>query len=171
MLRLSDYIIEHAAIDWSDLLSEWAWLLPRKFKVWIVNRFGDLFLILDDGSVHMLDVGGGSLKRVADSRDDFASRLDEDENANDWLMIPLVDKLVAAGVSLRPAECYSYVELPILGGGYTADNTRVVSISQHYKAFGPIHEKLKDLPDGTYVKFEVAERSDEADDASGRPRE
>ncbi|HEY5906607.1 MAG TPA: hypothetical protein VIZ31_01110, partial [Vicinamibacteria bacterium] len=60
------------------------------------------------------------------------------------------------GMVPEPSECYSYVQLPVLGGDYTRGNTRVVSIAHHYKAFGPIHEKLKDIPDGTHVKFDVA---------------
>lgn len=119
MSQLAKYAIEHADVDWPHLLSYWAWLLPREVTVWIMNRFGDLFLVLGDSSVHVLDVGMGSLRRVADDRDDFAVRIDEGDNANDWLMIPLVDKLVESGLLLRPGECYSYLELPILGGDYT----------------------------------------------------
>ena len=156
MTRLADYIVDHQGVDWPDLLSSWAWLVPRVLTVWIMNRFGDLFLVFEDGSVHMLDVGRGSLQRVADSRDDFANRIDQGDNANDWLMIPLVDELRAAGVVPGPSECYSYVQLPALGGDYTRGNVRVVSIAHQYKAFGPIHKKLKDIPDGTIVKFDVA---------------
>jgi hypothetical protein len=146
-------MVDHQGVDWPDLLSSWAWLVPRVLTVWIMNRFGDLLLVFEDGSVHMLDVGRGSLERVADSRDDFANRIDQGDNANDWLMIPLVDELRAAGLVPGPSECYSYVKLPVLGGDYTRGN---VSIAHHYKAFGPIHEKLKDIPDGTIVKFDVA---------------
>jgi hypothetical protein len=156
MRKLSDYTIDHAGVDWPDLLACWAWLLPTELSVWIVNRFGDLFLTFDDHSINVLDVGRGSLIRLADDREQFACLIDEGNNANEWLMIPLVDRLVAAGLSLRPGECYSYARLPILGGDYAVENTRVVSLAQHYKAFGPIHEKLKDLPDGTRVKFDVA---------------
>jgi hypothetical protein len=60
MLKLSDYTIDHAGIDWPDLLASWAWLLPRELTVWLMNRFGDLFLVFNDGSVQMLDVGRGS---------------------------------------------------------------------------------------------------------------
>ena len=155
MGQLADYTIDHSEVDWSDLLSYWAWLLPHEVTVWIMNRFGDLFLVVKDGTVHMLDVGGGSLQKVAESRDDFAVQIDHGDNANDWLMIPLVDKLVAAGVRLEPGQCYSYRELPILGGDYTVDNTQVLPIPRHYKALGPIHEKLKDIPDGTHVQFTI----------------
>lgn len=156
-LRLTDYTLDVDGVDWPDLLSSWVWLIPRQLTVWFVNRFGDLFLVFDDGSVHKLDVGSGSLEKLADSRDHFATVIDEGNNANDWLMTPLVDKLVSAGVSLAPGECYSYVRLPVLGGDYTVANTRVVPLAQHYKAFGPIHERIQDLPDGTRVKLDVTD--------------
>jgi hypothetical protein len=156
MVRLTDYIVDHAQLDWASLLSSWAWLLPRELTVWIMNRFGDLFLVFDDDSVHMLDVGVGSLKPVADDRDHFCRRLDEADNANNWLAIPLVDQLVAAGRIPGLGECYGYLQLPILGGEYTTENTRIVPISEHYSALGPIQEKLKEVPDGTHVRFESA---------------
>jgi len=155
MLKLTDYTLGTEGTDWGDLLAGWAWLVPGEFTVWFANRFGDLFILFDDGSVHRMDVGRGSLEKVAESRDRFANAIDEGNNANEWLMIPLVDKLVDAGVTLRPGQCYSYLRLPVLGGDYTVRNTRVVSFAQHYKAFGPIHEGIKDLPDGTRAKFEV----------------
>jgi hypothetical protein len=92
---------------------------------------------------------------VADSQEDFARRIDEGNNANEWLIIPLVNRLVETGMVPGPGECYSYIRLPILGGDYTTENTRIVTVGHHYKAFGPIHEKLKDIPDGTKIKFEV----------------
>lgn len=77
-------------------------------------------------------------------------------DAEDWLVIPLMDQLVAAGRVLQPGECYSYVQLPLLGGDYTPENTRIASIADHYAAIGPIHEKLKDTPDGTRIRIKTA---------------
>jgi T6SS immunity protein Tdi1, C-terminal len=156
-MRLTDYILDIEGVAWGDLLASWAWLLPGELTVWFVNRFGDLFLVLDDGSVHRLEIGCGSLEKLAESREAFAQQMDEAENATDWLMIPLVDELVAGGVTLGPGQCYSYVQLPVLGGDYAVANTRVVSLAHHYSAFGPIHEWIKDLPDGTPVSFEVTD--------------
>jgi hypothetical protein len=152
MLKLTDYTLDVDGVDWPDLLAGWGWLIPREFTIWFVNRFGDIFMVFEDGCIRKLDVGVGSLETLADSRDHFADAIDEENSANDWLMIPLVDKLVSADVKLAPGECYSYVQLPVLGGDYTVANTRVVPLAQHYKAFGPIHERIKDLPDGTRVK-------------------
>jgi hypothetical protein len=155
MPKLTDYLLDTEGANWGDLLASWAWLVPPQFTIWLTNRFGDLFMVLDDDSVSMLDVGSGSLQRLADNRDHFSDLIDQDDNANNWLMIPLVDKLVEGGIQIGPGECYSYVQLPVLGGDYTVQNTRVVSLAQHYKAFGPIHQQIKDLPDGTRVTFRV----------------
>ena len=154
-MPLHDYIIDHRGIDWPTLLRDWSWLLPPVITVWIMNRFGDLFVVLDDGTVHMLDVGGGTLRKVAESRDDFANKLDEGDNANQWLMIPLIDELVASGVTLGEGQCYSYKQPPVLGGDYTVENTCVLPIPEHYGAYGSIHNQIKDLPDGTEVVINV----------------
>jgi len=150
-MSVYDYIIDHRGIDWPSVLRDWSWLLPATLTVWIMNRFGDLFIVSGDGTVHMLDVGAGTLNKVADSRDDFASKLDEGDNASQWLMIPLVDRLTTAGVTLGEGQCYSYRQPPVLGGQYAVENVCVLSIPQHYGAYASIHRQIKDLPDGTQV--------------------
>jgi hypothetical protein len=152
-----DYLIDHGGFDWPRLLSVWSWLLPAVFTVWLVNRFGDLFLALPDGTVHMLDVGAGTLTRLAESREDFLQKIEEGNNADDWLMTPLVDRLTAAGVVLGPGECYTYRMPPVVGGGYTVENTAVLGIAEHYGFYGSIHGQLKDVPDGAQVVLEVRE--------------
>lgn len=88
-MDVHDYLIDQSGKDWSELLSDWSGVLPSSFTVWLVNRFGDVFIVFEDGSVHMLDVGIGAIKRVADDRDHFATLLDTGDNANNWFMIPL----------------------------------------------------------------------------------
>jgi hypothetical protein len=69
----------------------------------------------------MLDVGTGVVERIADSRDHFATLIDLDDN--NWLMIPLVDQCVAAGLSPGNNQCYGYKVPPILGGQYTIEGS------------------------------------------------
>lgn len=154
-MNVHDYLIDHSGLDWAHLLTGWEWLLPPEFTVWLMNKYGDLFLIAPDGSVHMLDIGAGSLTKLAESRDDFSRLIDEDENAEDWLMIPLVDRLVEAGVHLKPGECYSFLTPPILGGDYTVENTVVLPITEQYGLYGSYHEQLRNVPNGTKVVIKV----------------
>ena len=150
-MNVHDYIIDHSNINWATVLGDWLWLVPQELTVWIMNRYGDLFIALDDGAIHMLDVGGGTFEKVADNRDDFRRLIDEDDNANDWLMIPLVDQMVAAGVTLTEGKCYGYRIPPVLGGDYTVENSAVISIAEHYGFHATIHQQIKDVPDGTEV--------------------
>jgi len=156
-MNLPDYLIDHSGIDWPEVLEHWRWRLPTTFKVWLVNRFGDLFLILDDGSVHWLDIGDGTLAKVAENRDDFCTKVDIANTANDWLMIPLVDRLVAAGKTLQPGQCYCYRLLPVLGGGCGIEDFVVKELTYLYAALGPIHERINDLPNGTQIEFKITD--------------
>jgi hypothetical protein len=159
-ISVQDYLIDQGAIDWPEVLSAWRWLLPSELTLWFANRFADLFLLLPDGTVHMLDVGAGSLAKLADSRDDFSSKIEE--NANNWLMIPLVDQLVAAGKRLQPGQCYGLIMPPVIGGDYTIENCAVYPIGDYLGAYGSIQEQISDLPDGTQVVIKVRkEKTDE----------
>ena len=154
-MNVHDYLIEQSGKDWSDLLADWSGMLPSSFTVWLVNRFGDVFVVFEDGSIHMLDVGIGAIKRVADDRDHFATLLDTGDNANNWFMIPLVDKCVAAGLYVGHDQCYGYKIPPILGAAYTVENTFPIDLSEHFSFLADIHRQIKNLPDGTKVKIVV----------------
>jgi len=156
-MNFRDYLIDHAALDWPSLLEEWRWMLPAEFCVWLLTRAGDLFITLPDGSVHMLDVGAGTLQQVAKSREEFLTKINAPGVANNWLMIPIVDRLVASGVGLSPSQCYSFQQLPVLGGKYTAENRTPLPIREHFGGWGSIHHQLKGLPDGSRVVLKVVE--------------
>jgi hypothetical protein len=152
-VSIHDYLIDHAAFDWPRLLSTWAWLLPPRVSPWLMNRFGDVFLIYPDGAVHILDVGRGAVERVADSRDEFCSLIDRGDHADQWLMIPLVDRVAAAGLRPGPGQCYGYERPPVLGGDYTVENTTVLPVEEHLGFTGELHEQLRGVADGDRVRL------------------
>ena len=156
-MQLHDYLIDCSSFDWQKLVSTWHWRLPRKFTIWMMNRFGDLFLKTDDDKIHVLRLDDGLLRCLADSRDHFADRLDDDEVANDWLMIPLVDRLVAAGKTLTQSQCYAFIQPPILGGDYVVENVTIRSVDSQYSALGRFFEKLEGVPDGTKIEYQVGD--------------
>ncbi len=49
-MDINAYLINAPGTDWGVVLSDWAELLPPSLSVWFVNRFGDLFAVLEDGS-------------------------------------------------------------------------------------------------------------------------
>ena len=154
-MNINDYLIDQTGLDWQGLLSEWHWLLPAQFRVWLLTRSGDLFIAVPDDSIHMLDVGAGTLLQVANSRDEFCAKIDEPGVTDDWLMIPVVNQLVESGVVLAPGQCYSYRQLPVLGGTYTAENRMAFPIREHFGGWGSLHRQMSNLPDGSKVIIKV----------------
>lgn len=154
-ISVADYLIEPSGIEWSSVLAPWSWLLPPQFTLWLVSRFADLFLVLPDGTVHILDVGAGTLTKLADSRHEFCTRIDEVDHANQWFMIPFVDDMIAAGTVLSSGQCYAFKMPPVLGGEYTVENVGVLPVWDYLGAYGAIHEQLQDVPDGSQVTLKV----------------
>jgi hypothetical protein len=65
-------------------LSNWSWLLRE--GAWdpiLVSAAGDVFLVCDSGEVFRLDTGGGELTRIAESRAEFETALEDSELAKD----------------------------------------------------------------------------------------
>ncbi len=154
-MQLTDYLIDHAGQDFAAMLKAWHWLLPTTLIVWFVNRFGEFILVLDDGSIHHLDIGAGTLNRIANSRDHFCHLIDENGNANEWLMVPLVDECVASSLTLSPGQCYAFRVLPVFGGEFKIDNVMFSKLHGYVEFAGLVHEQIRNLPDGSSVELVV----------------
>lgn len=154
-MDINDYLLDQEGLDFDALFSEWSEIVPTSFTVWLVNRFGDMFIVLEDESVSMLDVGTGQLEPLAADRDAFCGKIDQGDNASHWFMIPLVDRLVQNGQVLKKGECYSFTVPPLLGGKYEMENIKICDLYVYYSFMGQIATKAKDVPDGTKVNLKV----------------
>lgn len=154
-MDIHDYLLDHADCNWETLLTAWATLLPETFTVWLVNRFGDLFTVHDDGAVFMLDCNIGTYDRLANSRQEFADLLNVDANARQWLMIPLVDRCVAAGLELPPGSCYFFKVPATMGGAYDPSNIASVPMTEFYPYLRSLHDQSNHLPDNTQIRLRV----------------
>lgn len=154
-MNLHDYLIDQAGHDWTAILSEWHWLLPSELTVWMVNRFGDIIFVSSEGAVHILDIGAGTITKIAANREDFYTQVDLVDNADYWLLISLTDKCVAAGLTLGNGQCYSFKIPPALGGKYVVDNVEMLDLAVNYSFLAQINEQTKDLADGTQVEIVV----------------
>jgi hypothetical protein len=152
-MNINDYLIDQAGKNWPDLLSGWSDLLPSTFTIWLVNRFGDVIFVADDGSVRMLDVGVGKVTQLANSREEFCKVVDEKNNADLWFLVSLTEACVAGGAVLAVNQCYGWKVPPLLGGKYQVDNVEPTDIGVHYGVLADIYRQTKDLPDGTNVRL------------------
>ena len=152
-LNVSDYLIDHSELVWSELLADWKWLVPTTASVWLMNRFAELVLVREDGSVAYLETSTGVLRTIARDREEFIVSIDQGNNANEWLMIPLVDQCVAAGMALGANQCYGFITAPTLGGQYNISNVERLDMAVYLSLMGQIHEQIEDLPDGAKISI------------------
>jgi len=151
----SDLVVRLDGTDTGPLMETWRWLLPPTLRPWFATALGDLFLVGQDGQVWWLDVGSGQARAVERTPDEFQRLAADPEHADLWFGEALVDAIRASGLLLGPGECYSYRQLPMLGGEYAAPNFRTYDVTTHFRVWGPLHEQLKDLPEGAQVQFDV----------------
>ena len=157
-MDVNDYLLEMDGLDWGEILAPWGSQLPPDFVLWFANRFGEPILVFDeDGSVHRLDMEGGEVERLADSREAFQEAIDDPDNAADWLMIPLVDEAVAAGMELGPGECYGFAHPTVIGGEYDLENTVVRELVEYAHFLAGMHDQIRDLPDGTKIELDFGD--------------
>ncbi len=154
-MNVNDYLIDHFTFDWRTLLTDWLTFLPDSFDVWLMNKFGDLFLVATDGSILFFDVTGWTIEKIAENKDEFFELFYQDNNANYWLMIPLVDKMIAVGIAITEGRCYCFKIPIILGGEYSVENAATIPIEEHYRVNAYLYEQTKDLPDGAKVELKV----------------
>jgi len=151
-MNIEDYLIDHSGFAWTDLLDDWRWLVPSSAAVWLMNRFAELVLVLGDGSVSYLATSAGALRNIASSPQDLIVKIDKDENVREWLMMPLVDRCVAAGMTLAANQCYGFTHPPRLGGKHDIANVESADIAGYLAFMGQVHRQIRDLPDGTPIK-------------------
>jgi hypothetical protein len=158
-----DLIIPLVGIDVDQMLECWRWLIPETHRPLFATALGDLFLTAPDGSVGWLNMGTGRYQAVAASEEEFQRVVQDPDNNSLWFGAVLIDELLAAGKILGPGQCYCYRQLPMLGGEYEPANFVIYDVAHHFRVWGPIHELLRDVPDGTTVEFEIVNPSDSPD--------
>ena len=146
-----DFILDSKQVDLNELLIEWRWLVDEKFTPIAVTAFGDLFLQSSDGSIHRLDAGTGYFCPVARNLEALKEQATVSELQEDWFHWQLLSELRRTGMTLGPAQCYSFRIPPILGGTYDISNFEPASLSVHHGILAQIIRQVKDLPPGTQI--------------------
>ena len=152
-----DLVVPLSGIDTGRMLEFWRWLIPETCRPLFATALGDLFLADPEGQVLWLDVGVGKVQVVAADEAEFRRAVAYPDNESFWFGANLVDELRAVGKVLGPGECYCYLRLPMVGGEFVPENFLIKDVVTHFQIWGPIHEQLRDLPDGTTFRFEVVE--------------
>ncbi|MFC1852633.1 T6SS immunity protein Tdi1 domain-containing protein [candidate division CSSED10-310 bacterium] len=153
-----DLIIDAKLVNWKRVFRHWSWLFEKSttFNVWILTKFGDLFVHMDDGSIFQLDTGAGTFEHIAKNKDEFGQLIDTDINLALWFMPSLISQLESQNKVLKTHQCYGFITpTGLKEGSYTIENIKIVDIEEYFIAMGDLWNHLKNIPDGTKVTLEL----------------
>ena len=158
------YFLPQSAND--DDFASWHPLVPAGAKILCTNLFGDTFFVDDAGAVHMLERGATTVQAIAPSEEEFRSAITDDSEG--WQLRPLADRCRSAGKILDEGQCYAFSILPVLGGEYDVENVWVAPWREWFALTADIYNQLKDVPDGTPVRLNVAKNPNDGTPAKGK---
>jgi len=144
--------IDLTGLDSNRLLADWRWIVPDDFNPIELTVFGDWFFEDSGGAVHFLDLVGGELTRVAQSRAEFAESRQLPENLAQWYMADLARSCFELGIRLPSGQCLSYKIPPVLSGKLEPENIEVCDLMVHETIMGQIHRQTRCLPEGTQIR-------------------
>jgi len=141
----------------TELLSEWAWLVPRHLSPFMVTPFGDLFLKGTDGTVYFLDTLWGQLVDAADDESDLFSQLQDEQLSAETLRPDLLLELAKQLGPLKEGSCFS-AKIPLsLSGELVPSNFSITTLEEHLRSMGSLQRQVANDPPGTRYKPQVAD--------------
>ena len=155
-LTWNDLTVSFEHLDRAKLMEDWEWLVGSSLPI-LITSVGDAFLQNDSGEIYWLITGSAEYEKVAESYKEFQDKLQDNELIHEWFLVPVVAQLNEQGIELEPGKLYGFKQLPVLGGKYESDNFELTDIEVHFAMSGQMNFKIKDLPDGTKVNFEITE--------------
>lgn len=155
-LTWNDLTVSFEHIEREKLIEDWQWLVGESLPI-LITSVGDAFLQNKAGEIYWLITGSAEFEKVAESYEEFQSKLNDNELIHEWFLVPVVAQLKEQGIQLEQGKLYGFKQLPVLGGKYEPENFELTDIEVHFTVLGQMNFKIKDLPDGTSVNFEVTE--------------
>ena len=151
-LTIDDLTVNFAHLVADTLLSDWHWLVGKHERPLVISATGDVFSQnTRTGKVSLLDSSRGTATKVADSGESFRCALRDQDFVNNHFQVRLIGQARHAGLKLQPAQLYSFVHPPLLGGAYSVQNLEVTDIDVHLSVFGQLASNVRHLAEGALV--------------------
>ena len=156
-MRLSwkDAIVNFSHLDNNSLTECWTWLVGASMTPILISIIGDMFLTNNEGQVYWLNVSEGKLELVAQNRQEFNNKLENEVVADEWFLFDLIHYFKQSGIELKEGKLYGYKQYPILGGDFVPENFEQTDIKVHFALAGQVYEQVRNLPEGTPVKLSI----------------
>jgi hypothetical protein len=137
------------------ILDGWGWMLSGPIEVLETNNFGNAIFETGDGLIYRIIPEDLTCTEIAQTRNDLQSLQQSPKFIADWEMRRLVAEAEQIHGKLESGECYHLVIPSVLGGAYSCENIRRISMTEWLSASGDIARQIKDLPDGAEVRLKT----------------
>jgi hypothetical protein len=139
-----------------DAIAEgWSWKIGSPVELIATNAFGNVIVRTADQSYFRIMPEEWSCELIARSAAELATKQNDHEFAHDWAMTRVVSLAEAAHGPLADGEVYYLVIPGVLGGKYSEDNIRKISLREVLSYSGSMARQIEDLPPGADVQIVV----------------
>ena len=142
-----------------DLLTivkqEWSWTGLEPDLIVGENDFGNLIIRDAKGRYWRLCPEELDCRVIAESRPELDVLSKDQEFLHDWYMEAPIEVAASSLGPLEPGYKYCLVTPGPLGGTYSADNMRQLSLNELVSVSGYLARQIDGLQDGTKVRIEI----------------
>ncbi|MDC7685258.1 DUF1851 domain-containing protein [Asticcacaulis sp. BYS171W] len=137
--------------------SEWGWVGFDIDRVLMLNAFGNVLFLSQDGQYWRICPEDLGCEIVATTEAEYQALLADEEFQLDWEMEKLVEVAVDTWGALPEGYSYCFKIWSPLGGEYAPDNIGMAPTAQVIGAAGNVALQIKDLPDGAEIQVKVVD--------------
>jgi hypothetical protein len=133
----------------------WSWKLGEPVELVATNAFGNAIVKNKAGSYFRIMPEEWSCELIAQSANALEELRRSAEFIQDWEMDRLVRIAEEKYGPLPDGQVYCLAVPGVIGGNYTKENIRKISLREVLSFCGSMAQQLKELPDGAHVKIVV----------------
>jgi hypothetical protein len=143
-----------------SIRDEWAWAMPPPRSIVAINKFGNVLVSAEDGSVWRVCPEDVSCKRVLARVDALPELMADAEFSEDWEMTRLVMQAEEVHGVQPEGRCFCLKLPAVLGGEYAISNIGTIAVAEAVAFAGDLGRQIEDVPDGATIKLRFSRRDD-----------
>jgi T6SS immunity protein Tdi1, C-terminal len=124
------------------------WAMPSPERIVALNKFGNVLVAVEDGSVWRICPEEVSCRCVSPDVAGVAALMADPAVRSDWEMARLVSQAEERYGIQAQGRCFCLKIPGVLGGKYSLDNVGTNSVVELVSFAGHLGSQIEDLPDG-----------------------
>jgi hypothetical protein len=139
-----------------EAISEgWSWKIGNPISIIASNAFGNAIVLNDEGQYYRIIPEEWQCEPLASSPEQLEEKRKEVDFVRDWEMRALVTRAEVSEGPLAEGQVYYLVIPGFLGGKYSEENIRKISLRELLSYSGDMARQSDGLPDGAQIKIVV----------------